>query len=255
MFSKIKPLVYYVENGLVREKKAVLLFVVWSFFGSCFVGRIERQKSYLQGLEASTADLLISFQSSWNFGMVIFPLSLLLIMKCKKDSLSVQQLLRYQSRNKMYALQIAESMGFALTISVFITFLETGVGYFMTEKLMNWQSMGSVYYASTGSTTDVGLLQVFLLVTFLYFIKYMIFLTLMDFLFWYPKFMFILWCALILSIGIDTENIASFYWIFSIQMQTWENPLHTFEIAVIGIGLIFAEYIAGSRLIRKTDIF
>ena len=206
-------------------------------------------------VDVSTADFLILLQNSWNFGVMVLPLMLFLVMRCKQDSLNVQRLLRYGSRSRMLRIQFMESAIYAVYNTLVVIVIESIAAYSLTGVWINWGETGSLYYSQVGAVTDVVFGTVAMTVGMLYFLKYMMMFSFLDLLFWNPRYMFVIWILLIVLAGTDRLGRTGFYQIFSIQFGIWNSPRVILTAILGGIGIIGVEYLVGVMKVRKRDIF
>ncbi len=255
MSSSWKQVVFDVRDGIVKRNKMVFLFLAWS--AVCIYWGVWNFTSIYDfyGYDTSTADMLILMQHQWNFGIMILPAAVFIIMKCKQDSLSVQFILRYGSRKRAFGRQIMESAVYALVMPLLIAGMETLFAYMRSRQLMNWDSLDGLYYAQTGAVCRGSFLLLFLSICCMYFLKIMMVLLLLDILLWFRKYLFALWIVLVLLAGIESLDIRFFHQFFAIRYQYWEIPWRHVVIFLIGILIMAAEYIIGITMIRKNDIF
>ena len=94
MLSELKRVIRRVQNGVIEQKRLTGMVLAWNAVCICW-GILSFNKTYqFYHVSISTADFLILLQNSWNFGIMILPLTVFLVMRCKQDSLNVQRLLR-----------------------------------------------------------------------------------------------------------------------------------------------------------------
>lgn len=256
MFSDIKWHIRSIMDGLGKERRLLALVLVWTVFGAYWSCR-GQYESYLQlyHVRLCAADELIMFQDQWRFGIMLLPVFVFLIMKSSKESLNLQQLIRYKSRKKMFRKQILEGAGYALIITAVMMTVETVFARMMTESFINWDQIDSLYYSQTGTVGEVGFPVIFGMIFVMYLVKFVQILMVMEVLLWCPKYMPVLWILLVLLAGISTWKFAGYYQIFSVQTTSWKSPLRIGGAFLLGIFVILAEYTAGVRFIRKIDLY
>ena len=155
MFSDIKWHIRCIMDGFYKERKLTVLVFFWTAL--CVYGNgIGLYDTYAQlyQVKISTVDVLIIFQDQWRFGVMLLPIFVFLVMKCSKDCLNLQQLMRYRSRKKMFQKQIWESFGYAVVIIVVILTVETFFFRIMTGSFINWDQIDSLYYSKTGKADE-----------------------------------------------------------------------------------------------------
>lgn len=158
---------------------------------------------------------------------MIFPAAAFLIMKCKQNSLNIQLVLRYGSRRKMFLRQIMESLWYAVVIVAVLLGMEFLIGWTARGTLINWDSMGSVYYAYMGELSNASILTVVAGVFCMYMIKFMIIFVLTDIFLWYPKILVLLWVLLVLVVELEKiGEIPVFHFFFSIHHMAGARDIY-----------------------------
>ncbi len=256
MYSNLRQTICSVKDGLEKEYKLVLVYLLWSAI--CTYWGVWNACGLYEfyGMKVSVADLLVAQQDGGRAGLMIFPVAAFLIMKCKQNSLNIQLVLRYGSRRKMFLRQIMESLWYAVVTVAVLLGMEFLVGWTARGTLINWDSMGSVYYAYMGELSNASILTVTAGVFCMYMIKFMIIFVLTDIFLWYPKILVLLWVLLVLVVGLEKAGeIPVFHFFFSIQHSTWQESVTFIERVLIGMCVLLAVYMAGIKCIKKKDIF
>lgn len=256
MFSDIKWHIRSIIDGLCKERRLSVLVLVWTvlcIYWSCH-GQYE---SYLQlyHVRLCAADQLIMFQGPWDFGIMLLPVFVFLIMKSSKDSLNIQQLIRHRSRKQMFRKQIREGIVYAFIITTVMLTAETVFARAMTESFINWDRIDSLYYSMTGTVDAVGFPVVLGMIFVMYLVKFVQILIFMEALFWRPKYMPALWILIILLAGISSLRFEGYYQIFSVRTASWDSPVKMGGAFLLGIFVILAEYSVGVRFISKRDLY
>lgn len=256
MYSNPGQTICSVKDGLEKESRLVLLYLLWSaictywgVWNAC--GMYE-----FYGMEVSVADLLIAQQDGGKVGLMIFPAVAFLVMKCKKNGLNIQLVLRYGSRRKMLLRQIMESLWYAVVSGAVLLGMEFLIAWAAKGTLINWDSTGSIYYAYTGELSMTNIITVAAGIFCMYVIKLMIVFVLTDILLWYPKTLVLLWILLVLAVGMEkVADVPVFHFFFSIQYSTWLKPVIFPDRVLTGMCVLFAIYMVGIACINKKDIF
>ena len=256
MFSDIKWHIRSTLDGMRKERRLSALVFAWTVFcayWSCH-GQYE---SYLQlyHVRLCAADELIMFQGHWNFGIMLLPVFTFFVMKSSRESLNIQQLLRYRSRKKMFRKQIREGIIYAFIITTVMLAVETVFARAMTESFINWDQIDSLYYSMTGGVEEVSFPVVLGMIFIMYLVKLLQILIFMEALFWCPKYMPTLWILLILLAAISSWRFDGYYQFFSVQTASWDSPVKMGGAFLLGILVILAEYSVGVRFIRKIDLY
>lgn len=171
MLSELRRALRRGQNGVIEQKRLAVMVFVWNAVCICW-GILSFNKTYqFYHVSISTADFLILLQNSWNFGIMILPFTVFLVMRCKQDSLNVQRLLRYGSRSKMLGIQFMESAIYAIYHALAVVLIESIAAYSLTGVWINWNEIGSLFYSQTGAVADAGFLGVAITVGMLYFLK------------------------------------------------------------------------------------
>ena len=184
MFSDIKWHIRSTLDGMRKERRLSALVFAWTVFcayWSCH-GQYE---SYLQlyHVRLCAADELIMFQGHWNFGIMLLPVFTFFVMKSSRESLNIQQLLRYRSRKKMFRKQIREGIIYAFIITTVMLAVETVFARAMTESFINWDQIDSLYYSMTGGVEEVSFPMVLGMIFVMYLVKFVQILIFMEVLF------------------------------------------------------------------------
>lgn len=255
MFSEWKQIAYDVKDGIAKQKKLVILYLIWSII--CIYWGIWNSCSIygFYQIEISAADLLIFQQNYWKFGIMIFPAAIFIVMKCKQDSVNVQFILRYGSRKKMLRRQVMESVVYAVCITVILLAVETIISMLINGRFINWNSVDSFYYNQTGTVISEHYVVVLLGIGLMYFIKFMMAFVMLDILLWHRKYIFLLWIVIVLLAGSESVEIPVFYQLFAISHSLWQLPWKHIVLVLSGGAFVILEYFVGSLLIKKKDIY
>ena len=256
MFSDWKQTVYGVKDEIQKQKyltaACLLWFILCTWWGTW--NNFEINEFY--GYETCTADLLIGQQGGTYVGLTIFPFAAFLFMKCKRNSLNVQYLLRYGSRGRMFRRQIMESSVYALGMSVFLLLIQILFSSVKCSSLINWEKEESYYCMLAGVPAEGNFFLVLGAVFLMYLVKFMIVLTFLDILLWYPRYLFILWVLLVAAAGAAwLAELDLLYELFGFWWKEWTQPVQYGGQVLIGVLIISVEYLTGIGLIREKDVF
>lgn len=255
MFSSWKQAVCNVKDGAARQWKLVLFYVAWSLVCICWnVWSCHRMYGFY-GVKISLADFVIFGQHWDSFGLLILPVAMLVVMKCKGHSLNMHFILRYGGRAGMLRRQIMESAVYAASLSLYLVIFNTAAAFIFNRHLINWMSQDSLYYTQTGMQSSANFLSVAAAVTLMYFVKLMLIILILDILLWQSKYLFLLWVVIIVLVGLEVIRVKSFFSLFSIDYAYWGIPWKQGILVVLGGLLMALEYLAGTLLIKKRDIF
>ena len=257
MYSKWKQIGYDIGNGVIKQKKMAtvcfmlsLICVIWNIWDIKRIWDFYHQT-------VSVADLLIDLQNPGRFGIMIFPIMLFFILRCKQDSIYMQVVLRYGNRNRMFRNQLMESGIYALGMSTILILLESAVGYLFVGEWINWEDIQSRFYSTTGLQSTAHFGEIVIMVWLLYILKFLLILVLMDMLFWYQKYLFFIWIPVILFFGLETPivDIPVFHTFYCIQYAYILERTEILLPLLIGVLLLITEYLIGTIFIKKKDIF
>lgn len=255
MFSSWKQAVYNVKDGAARQWKLVLFNVIWSLVCIFWNAWNCHQMYGFYGVEISMADFVIFGQHWDTFGLLILPMSMLAVMKCKGHSLNMHFILRYGGRAGMLRRQIMESVVYAAALSLYLVIFNTAAAFIFNRHLINWMSQDSLYYTQTGMQSSAHFLSVAATVALMYFVKLMLIMLILDILLWQSKYLFLLWVGIIVLVGLEVIRVSIFFGLFSIDYATWRFPWKQGILVVLGVLLMTLEYLVGTVLIKKKDIF
>lgn len=256
MYSNLRQTICSVKDGLEKEYKLVLVYLLWS--AVCTYWGVWNACGLYEfyGMKVSVADLLMAQQDGGRAGLMIFPVAEFLIMKCKQNSLNIQLVLRYGSRRKMFLRQTMESLWYAVVTGAALVGMEFFIAWTARGTLINWDSRSSVYYAYTGELSGASIITVAAGVFCMYVIKLMILFVLTDIFLWYPKILVLLWVLLVLVVGLEkVGDIPVFHFFFSVQHSTWQEPVTFIGRVLIGICVLLLAHMVGIACIKKKDIF
>ena len=257
MCSSLKKTGYNIWNEVVKQKKLsavcftlTVICIIWNIWNAGDIWAHYR-------LPISVADLLIDLQHSERFGIMMFPILLFYILKCKQDSLNLQIALRYGSRNRMFRSLLSESGIYAMTISTILVLLESIVGYCFLRNWINWSDASSKFYIETGIVSNMHFLEIVVTVWLMYILKFLLILFLMDMLLWYPKYMILIWIPVMIVFVLDSSIIegSTFHNLYSIQYSYALSRTELILPLLIGLLLLGTEYLIGTMFIQKKDIF
>ena len=256
MYSKRKPIGYNVGNEIIKQKKLTFICFILTFI--CIIWNVWDNKNtwvfYRQPI--SVADMLIDLQHASRFGIMMFPIMLFFILRCKQDSLNLQIVLRYGSRSRMLWNQLAESCVYALGMSTILVLLESVIGFCFLGEWINWNSVSSRFYINTGFISDLCFGEIAAAVWLMYILKYLLILFLMDMLLWYQKYLSLIWIPVLLAYALDLPilELCVFHNLYSIQYSYAISRTELLLPLLIGTLLLIAEYLIGTIFIKKKDI-
>ena len=257
MYFKQKTIGYNVGNEITKQKKLAFICFILTFI--CIIWNVWDDKKiwafYRQPI--SVADMLIDLQSSSRFGIMMFPIMLFFILKCKQDSLNLQIVLRYGSRSRMLRNQLAESCVYALGLSTILVSLESIMGFYFLREWINWNSTSGRFYINTGFISDLCFGEIAAAVWLMYILKFLLILFLMDMLLWYEKYLFLIWVPVLLAYALDLPilELSIFHNLYSIQYSYAVSRTELLLPLLIGTLLLITEYLIGTIFIKKKDIF
>lgn len=257
MCSSLKKTGYNIRNEVVKQKKLsavcftlTVICIIWNIWNAGDIWAFYRQP-------ISVADLLIDLQQSNRFGIIMFPILLFYILKCKQDSLNLQIALRYGSRSRMFRSLLLESGIYAVTISAIMVLLESIVGCCFLRDWINWNDASSKFYMTTGVLSNMYFLEIVVTVWVMYILKFLLILFLMDMLLWYQKYMILIWVLVMLVYVLDLPTLGPpiFHKLYSVQYSYALSRTELILPLLIGIFLLLTEYLIGTMFIQKKDIF
>lgn len=255
MFSGWKQVAYDVKDGIAKQKKLVILYLIWSII-CIYWGVWNFSNSYkFYQVDISTADLLILLQYPFNFGIMICPAAMFLMLKCKQNSLNMQFILRYGSRERVLCRQIMESMVYAVVFVIILVGSEFAFSFAKTGQLINWNSAKGLYYVQTGNLITQNFIPVLGAICLMYYIKFMLMLIILDVLLWYPRFIFLLWILVVLPVSIESLGTPVFYLLFAVQYSLWQSPWKEGLLAAIGFLVYILLFLVGRGFVSHKDIF
>lgn len=258
MFFKIRLLFGRIADQLVKQKKMMILYVVW-----CMVCVVWREQRILQAyralyhLELSVADILLLMQERFACGILITPITMFVILKCKQGSIQTQQIFRYKRRRYFYQCQIMESALYALLITGMLLLIETLTAYAMGISWVNWNRLDSLFFSTTKTVVEETFVKIFLGVFLMYLLKFLMNFLILELVLWKQRYMPIFWILILIQAGIENEgeNVRFFHGLFSIQFPLWITPWQHVAIFLGGCIICAAIYFIGERMFRRRDIF
>lgn len=256
MFSKWKQSGQAVKDAVLKQRKLALIYLLWSVLCSLWgSGNNFEMIEYYQ-YESSIVDLMIGQQPGVYVGLTIFPFAVFLVMRCKKDCINTQFLMRYGNRREMFLRQMMESALYSAGLTIALLLVQIFTAALKCGSLINWTREESYYCAKTGLVAEANFFIVCGAVFLMYFVKFMIIFTLMDIFSWYPQYMVLIWIFLVVTVGCAwLAEIDFLHEVFSFQYRDWRHPGRYGAVLLTGLFLILAEAAAGVGIIRKKDIF
>lgn len=258
MFFKRKLLLEKITDQLTKQKKMIVLYVIW-----CTVCIVWREYMTLQAynslyhLNISMADMLVLMQGNFEMGILIVPITMLVGLKCKQGSIQTQQIIRYKSKSCFYRWQIVESMVYALLVAGMLLAIESLTAYTMGLPWINWDNMGSLFFSVTKQVVDEKFVVIFFGVFVMHLLKFMMNFLVLEIILWKPRYMPFFWILLLLQAGIENEgeSIKIFHRLFSIQYSLWMTPKLHVLIFLGGLVCCIGIYVVGKKVFQKQDIF
>lgn len=256
MFSDWKQTVYGVKDELLKQKYLAAACLAWGILCTWWGTWNNFEINEFYGYETCAADILIGQQQGTYVGLTIFPFAAFLFMRCKKDSLNVQYLLRYGSRECMFRHQIMESWVYALGTSLCLLLIQFVFAAAKCGSLINWEKEESYYCMVAGLPAQGNFFLVFGAVFVMYLVKFMMVLMLLDILLWYPRYLFVLWILLVAAAGTAwLTEVDLLYELFGFWWEQWREPARYGIQVLIGGLVIGVEYLTGTGVIREKDVF
>lgn len=256
MSSNRKQAAWNVKNEIIRHKILIAACMIWC--GVSTWGALNNIWNTFEfyGCDSCAADLLIDHQASLYSGLYIFPFVIFCVIKCKQNSLNIQYVVRYGMRKRMLGRLFAESMMYSICTALIIIIVGTTIGFVMTGQFINWDSLNSVYLMRTGYMTSISFIVVAVMIWFMYVVKFMILLSIVDILLWYPKWLFTIWFVILGLLGIESIlHQEIFFGFFAVWHADWESPVGIGITAAAGCLVVAAEYLTGTKVINNRDIF
>lgn len=256
MSFSIRQMIYHVKDAVLKQKYLTMAFGIWLFLCCWWSASNIKEIFDFYQISSCVADLLIRQQGSLYTGIMIFPITLILMTKYKQNSLNIQCLLRYGSRERMLRSQIAESTVYSVSVSLLLLLMQCILGRTQVHSFINWDSMDSYYYLQTGETASVGFWLVLTGIFLMYVIKFLLLLIILDLLMWYQKYLFAVWIIAVLfaAVGIFSK-FRIFHEFFAFDMTSWTRPWNFGLRFLLGIAIAAILYILGGLLIRRKDLF
>lgn len=204
-------------------------------------------------------DLIIEQQSGMFMSMVVIPVVLFLIMKCKRNGLNTLLVLKYQKRKKLFSEQMRESGFYAILISVLIVGIQLPCAVVINRTWCNWEQSFSVFFRRTGQNyhLSVGMcILVFVAILLMYVLKNFILFVLIDIVSWFSGKLFLIYILVMVPVAIlHIKQVDIFYGYFGAWQQMMVEPIEYGKRILAGIGICVLEYVVGNLLIQKRDIF
>lgn len=258
MFSDEKYIIGRVRHGILRQKKIVLLVLVWILFVN-IIKIVEYGRLYERtGLKISVADVLILLlQDPGEFGIKILPLILFLIMKCKVDGFNIQYILRCHSKKRFLGLQVKESAFYSIIVTIILMGFLIALSLLWKMPPVNWSDMGSYFYEKTNMLTEVNFLILMLKVETVVFLKLMASMILLDLLMWSPKYVILVYVLIIVQsvIGMYVSDSNFLNPFLLIQYESWNDNWKYVGNVMTGVLVVALEYLVGIIWINKKDFY
>ena len=257
MCFSLRKIGYNIRNELVKQKKLsmvcftlIMACIIWNIWDIVDINRFFRQS-------ISVADLLIDLQRSDRFGIMMFPFMIFYILKCKQDSINLQIVLRYGSRNRMFRSLLIESGIYACILSTIMVLLESAVGYLFLGNWTNWNDVSGKFYTTTGFLCNMHFLEIAIIIWLMYCLKFLLILFLMDMFLWNQKYMILIWIPVVLAYVLDLPifELSVFHNLYSVQYTYALSRNELIFPLLIGVLLLITEYMIGTIFIQKKDIF
>lgn len=203
-------------------------------------------------------DIIIDTQFYNNMIMLCIPLIVLYVVRCKKNCLYMQSIVRHKTRSSILKEQIIESFIYATIFTSFLMITQILVAIIRKVVFLNWSETASVYYHVTGnvSTQNVSMIILVIVEIFLLYIsKFMVLFVFVDVLQWYPKYIFLIFILLMMPLALlFTTGKDIFYVGLSVDWNSITEPMTIWKYFFVVI-CIFSEYQIGKMIIKGKDIF
>lgn len=257
MYSEWKRTFCKVKDSFRNQKTLLLLVFVWMCVCTFWMAKSVSDDFRFLGIDTSAIDYMISHQEAAFSGIQIFPFLFFIGIKCKRNSLEVQYLLRCQTKKRMYQNQLRESFVYSVVSGGLLTMLSAVIGFWKSGMLLNWSSMESVYFYKTGGEILHG--NFFILagiIWIFYILKFMILFQIVDILLWFPKWLFLFWVIYLIPVVIEMAYVGiAFHRFFAVDYIFCKTPVMFAWFILLGIVILCIEYILGNKVIQKRDIW
>lgn len=246
----------HVRDSVEKHRWILIAGAVWFTVCACWAVNDQNKMFEFYGFSASAIDYIIAQQGAIYSGLTIFPFTLLFVIKCKQNSLDIQYILRYQSREKMLRKQFVESLIYAIGTATVLVGVMTVIGWIISGKLINWNATDSVYFGQTGEAIQANFLVVAAVIWMMYIMKFVLIFAITDISMWCPKTLFLVWIILIIPLGIETFHYGRVYFgLFAIWQNSWLSVGKWSRVILGGILFWSLEYLVGKKIIERRDIW
>lgn len=256
MYSDWKRTLCKVKDSFQTQRIWLVFVFVWICVCTWGMVKSVSSKYMILGVDTSAIDYII-YQQEANFsGIQIFPFIFLLGMKCKRNSLELQYILRYKTKAKLFRSQLRESFVYSVLSGGLLVGLSAVTGFIQSGLLLNWSDMDSVYFYKTGGEILQGNFFVLAGITWIFYIlKFMILFQIMDILLWFPKWLFLFWVMYLVVLTVEMGYIGKILFkVFAIDYILCKTPIVFILLIFLGIVVLCIEHILGIQLIRQRDV-
>lgn len=256
MYSDWKRTFCKVKDSFQTQRIWLIFVFVWICV--CTLGMIKNvsSKYMILGVNTSAIDYII-YQQEANFsGIQIFPFIFLSGMKCKRNSIEIQYILRYKTKAKLFRSQLRESFVYSVVAGGLLVGLSAIAGFIQSGLLLNWSNMDSVYFYKTGGEILQGNFFVFAGTVWLFYIlKFMILFQIVDILLWFPKWLFLFWIMYLVAVAVEMGHVGKILFeVFKVDYIFCRTPGTFVLLIFLGIVALCMEHILGIQLIRQRDV-
>lgn len=136
-------------------------------------GRIRLWKMSLS--DYSLADCFVGMQDVWEFGLMVTSVTVLFLLLFFRQENRTCCIIREESRKSLWNRQIYKGILFSATMTFYFQGCIFVIGGLSSQKLINWDQAGSVYFFSTEQHTNTITFGAFLTVS-----SIMVFLKLLN---------------------------------------------------------------------------
>lgn len=259
MFSDSLRRASFIKDAIWNNRKLMIGILILCIAGTYYetFGVDEFLRNYTG--QPCVLDLIIEQQSGMFMSMILIPVVLFLVMKCKRNGLNTLLVLKYQKRKNLFVEQMRESAFYAISISILIIGIQLPCTVFTNHTWCNWEKSSSVFFHRTGQNyhMSVGVfILIFIAILLMHILKNFILFVLIDIVSWFHGKLFLIYILVMIPVAIlHIKQVDIFYGYFGTWQQMLIEPMEYGKRVLVGVGICILEYLVGILLVRKRDIF
>ncbi|MEG0354693.1 MAG: hypothetical protein RR621_03450 [Lachnospiraceae bacterium] len=255
MFIKWKNDIKQVIKILKEHYIWLLCYTVGIIGISFWITRSAMSMWEFYHFEGSIVDLVLFTQNPWNCGILIMPVTMLMIQKINAGQFEGQHLIRHITRKSVWGKRWRFSAILAIFFSTVLIVIHSLIGRLFLGTWMNWSQPESLFYAYTGKVLEGGFIRAGFIIYIMYFLKILLDASLLACISWNKRGKLFFWVFIVIQSGMELrlDGLPIFYQFFKVTYEVWvKNEVIGVKV-LVGVFALAVMWMIGRVVTEKKD--